>query len=235
LQATGVDYYWVDGGDNRSVVYTASVNGHPYTATAKFNVKRPSVTALDITNSTVGIHVHFGEEWLEYGFSPSVGVDFTATTNENGISGGLYQWVQTYNESKLVHLISATTTPVCAAGHNLVISREGLDTTNPYIAGKTMNDSPKINLTANSDLITVNDSASAWLMFNPNLANSIWIPLKKVAWSWGGSVRHIPGDPGNFWEKVPDTTYSGPPPTASDTTSFPAWTLNVAPHTYVCQ
>ena len=98
-----------------------------------------------------------------------------------------------------------------------------------------MSDSPRIELTASSDLIMVNDSASAWLMFNPNINNSIWVPLKKVTWSWGGSVRHIPDDPGNYWEKVPGTNYLSSTPTATDTTSFPHWTLNIAPHTFTCQ
>ena len=158
-----------------------------------------------------------------------------ATTNENGISNGSYQWVQTYSQNISTRLIAATVNPTCAAGHSLVYSGQGLDTTYPYVAGKTMNDSPGITLDGGWDLVSVGDSASAWLMFNPNLTGSIWIPLKKVDWSWGGSVSRIPNDPGNDWEQAPNTSYSNPTPTVTSTTVFPTWTQNIKAVTGACQ
>lgn len=238
-QQSPLSYYWVDGADNRSVVFSVTVNSHPYQVTAKFNVKQPTITNLDYPNNLVGIHAHFGVEHFEYGLPPTnAGVTFTATTNENGMNNGAYQWVQTYNQSKSTRLLAATTNPVCAAGHSLVYSGQGLDTTYPYIFGKTMNDSPGITLEAGWDLVTVSDSATAWLMFNPdpNVSTNIWVPLKKVDWSWGGSVERIANDPNNDWEPVPNTTYSNPTPTVTSTTSFPMWTQNIKPTpTGVCQ
>jgi hypothetical protein len=101
-------------------------------------------------------------------------------------------------------------------------------------AGLAMNDTPDISLIIANDLVFVNDSAAAWLMFKPNLTNSIWVPLKKVDWSWAGNVRRIAGNPDNAWEVVPNTL-SYPAPTAATTTTFPVWSRNQKANTFQCQ
>src|SRR5262249_48855503 len=162
--------------------------------TARFNVKQPTVTNLDILHRLVGIQLVSDQPRLRYG-DPLVapGVEFQAEVDNNGIDGS-YQWVQIYSETKSVHLLVNATDPVCGAGGTLIRTGEGLDKTYPYHAGTYMADSPDIELLIGDDLVSVSDSASAWLMFKPNLPNAIWIPLKKLEWSWGGSVRRIPRD-----------------------------------------
>ena len=219
---------------DRQVTYTVTVNGQSYSATAKFDVKQPTVTNLALDRFVVAYQIVFGVPRLKYGTPPTYpGVTFTATSNNNGITGS-YQWVQIYNESKTVRTKTAFTDPACGPGKTMSRAGSGLDVSYPYTSGLTMNDSPDITLVIESDLVTVNDSASAWLMFRPSLTNAIWVPLRKVDWSWGGSVRRIPDDPGNYWEKVPGTEYSNPEPTESATTTFPIWSRNVNSNVFVC-
>lgn len=52
LNQSSAGFYWVDGGESRQVRYAATINGTLYTASAAFDVKRPTVTVSSTTNTT---------------------------------------------------------------------------------------------------------------------------------------------------------------------------------------
>ena len=228
LNQSSVQFYWINGSENnRQVTYAVTVNGRQYLARANFNVKQPTITSLNITHSVVTFATVFGEFRLRCEDNGNPCVSFTAQANNNGIDGS-YQWVQTYNESKSIHLIGQIDN--CTAGQTMIRNGEGLDVSYPYISGLSMNDSPNIRLLTTVDITTVNDSAKSWLMFKPNLTNSIWIPLKKIDWAWAGNARRNPNNPAE-WQLI---SYTDPNPTVTATT-FPEWTRNVSSNAFQCQ
>jgi hypothetical protein len=233
LQGTGVDYYWVDGGDNRSVVYTASVNGHPYTATAKFNVKRPTSSLSAVTSVvTLGtasdghgnnpFGLHFGKPDDP---TPTIGMTFSlSVTMPSGISG---HW-------ELMQVVSPSRSRTPATGSTQLFQGMSVaDGTFPYSDTSdesTDQDSP--GLEADPCLYTalsVNDPYSMYLMFKPTLqsGSAIYVPLKKLDWSFIGTGTRT-GGCGSSWTLTNDSPHAATTISGQDTTSFPRWTQSTA-------
>ncbi len=227
LNQSSIQFYWFTGENNRQVTHAITVNGRQYSVNAKFNVKQPIITSLNITHSVVTFATVFDEIRLRCEDNGNSCVSFTAQANNNGIDG-TYQWVQTYSESKSIHLIGQIDN--CNAGQTMIRIGEGVDVSYPYTSGLSMNDSPYIQLLTTVDRTIVNDSAKSWLMFKPNLSNSIWIPMKKVDWAWAADARRNPNNPSE-WQLI---SYTDPNPTVT-AISFPEWTRNVSSNTFQCQ
>jgi len=62
-----------------------------------------------------------------------------------------------------------------------------------------------------------------WLMFKPDGANSIWVPLRKVWWYWRASATKVNGQ----WQLDEGSDHSVDP-ASTDTTEYPTWTYNIA-------
>jgi hypothetical protein len=75
-----------------------------------------------------------------------------------------------------------------------------------------------MSLISTNDRVTINDSASAWLMFRPNLTDAIWVPIKKVNWSWEAEAMRVNNN--NEWQKV---SSSNPNPLEDSNLFFPEW------------
>jgi outer membrane biogenesis lipoprotein LolB len=220
LNQQNISFHWFKGGDDKQVTFTATINGQQYTATANFNVKQPSVTNFNLSKGNIFVNYSAGNPTLTYGdptFSP--GVRFEAQVDNNGISGS-YHWVQTYVESKSLRLSSPLGN--CNAGQTMTRNQQGLDETYPYpsptSSGLILEDSPRMSLISTNDRVTINDSASAWLMFRPNLTDAIWVPIKKVNWSWEAEAMRVNNN--NEWQKV---SSSNPNPLEDSNLFFPEW------------
>ncbi len=89
-----------------------------------------------------------------------------------------------------------------------------------------LNDSPGIRIT--SGRYTWIFSATDYLMFRPDGADSTWVPLQFMRWTVAGTVQEVPNahpivKPGVTWTLL---HLSDPPPrlTSSEASSEPQWT-----------
>lgn len=215
-QAT-INYYWVDGGNNRQVSVSANIGGKTYTASTTFNVKRPIVQNIDATTGTIaadsnfnkpGTHLHFGNP------NTTSGIVFSATVQKpSGFTGDL-AWVQVahpvlrrYKENLF--------------GNWEKLDETGLDTDFPYAgpySGNTVStsDSPGGELTSGYQRVEIADRYSMWLIFKPSGTDSIWVPLSRVDWGWNGvAIRS-----GAFWA-LDSASIEGI--AVADDLSFPRW------------
>jgi len=214
-----VDYYWVDGADGRQVQYSITVSGSNITGQATFNVKRPTAQ-VTATTGTVAVGSPFGNLELHYGTTSIPGISFSRTITVPTGFAGATQWVQTVTTLRRRQLNS---------GAWERWSGTGLDTTYPYDSGSSTSDSPGNPLSSDYLQVTADDSFTMWLMFKPDGATSIWVPLRQVSWSWAGAASRS----GSTWT-LNSSSNTGNPADA-DSTTHPTWTLNVANNSWVAE
>lgn len=179
-------------------------NGQQASANASFNVGAvgsPSMAvqnygALTIDNLT-GCSQQSGGPYLVYGnvTGPVPGCTGT-TTGTAGISftpvgtqpaGGSFSFVQ---------LISGDTTTYSGTSGTLTCSyNPGLDTADPYAAASSgvATDAPEAPLLSTYLTASRSFNATMYLMWKPNLANSIRVPLGYQAWQFSGSTAQSGG------------------------------------------
>jgi hypothetical protein len=159
--------------------------------------------------------LHFGNP------ATTPGITFSRSiTVPSGFTGET-QWVQVID--------STTRTLTPNGGSMLTLQGSGvLDTTYPYALGSSTNDSPGqgVNPCDFSD-VSANDSFSMWLMFKPPGTGSIFVPLRKVNWSWSGSGGRI-----SACNWILSTSNHSTNPTDADSTDFPTWSTNVTSLTF---
>jgi hypothetical protein len=133
---------------------------------------------------------------------------------------GTTQWVQVFD-----HKNGTLTGP----NGNTVLHTCGLDGSFPYpldadatsVNLKT-SDSPGVFLPQTATAASTDYGAIMWLMFQPSgtSGNPIWVPLRKVSWSWSASATKS----GSTWSI---TSHNDPHNlSASETSDFPQWTVN---------
>jgi hypothetical protein len=213
--STSVTFYWVDGGDGRQVKFSFKVLGKSFNAKATFNVKRPTVTFTSTSVSNVANdfacntfrELHYGCTNPPRGLGPA-GVTF-AVANLSIPSGfmGTTELVQVVN--------SITRTKLKTTTQQLTLSGMGLlDTSFPY---GLLYDSPSQPFALDDLQVTVSDSFSMYLIFKSSLPDSIWVPLKKINWSWGGDALQS--------GTLTSSSHSGNQ-VGTDATDPPTWTAN---------
>jgi len=241
LAQTGETFYWVDGGDGRNVTYTCKIGGHHATATATFNVKRPTSTMSATTSAvTLGNEILNGTNtfglWLGHPEdpSPTQGISFAASlTSPTGMSGHWY-FVQKLNST------SSSVTPL--VGSQLTESGVGLlDTNFPYDKTDTddgldkaaTTDNPGVPLSLASSpcdftQVAVNDSFSMYLMYRPTVGgSSIDVPLRKIDWSFVGSGTTSSCTGVASWSLSNASPSTATSKSSSVTNEFPEWISNV--------
>ncbi|MGC8551961.1 MAG: hypothetical protein ACP5O7_03750 [Phycisphaerae bacterium] len=181
-----------------------SVNGAAYMDT----ITQKPIHILSLTfgepgaaNPTVGVHI---------------GTDITGLIPA-GFAGKVYfAQIYTPNDSQTVTVNGQPT--------NQTRSQGGLDGYFPYVpfvgANGTvdyMTDSPEIPLlNPTVTALSVADDAQTWLMYKPGtMADSIYVPIQVLSWSWGGTFK-APNTLNGQYGK-----YSGAP---SNTNIEPQWT-----------
>lgn len=101
-----------------------------------------------------------------------------------------------------------------------------LELANAYAEGNLVTDSPGSALTSSVQEVIVSDAFEMFLMFKPASIGAIPVPLKRIAWHWGG---HAIRD-GDNWVLQ---SYENPDPVVSDTILYPSWSRNALSNKWV--
>jgi hypothetical protein len=220
LSQSTVAFYWVDGGNGRTVTYTVTVNGQVYPASTTFNVKRPTST---LTSTTGSVTISNSWDGLEmcYGVPGTPAISFSRTYSEPpAFSGGTCTWVQ----------VVASTTRRRLSNGDVWWRKSGTnlcDTTYPYPGGASTDDSPGEGLRGDYKRVVVsqNETFSMYLMYTP-VGGGIPVPLRKVDWYWYGDTSRD----GANWTL--DSSGNNSNPASGDCTTHPTWSANVTSLTW---
>lgn len=220
MNTSQLTFYWTDGGDNREVTLGCRIGTTPFSKSTHFNVKRPSAT-ITATRTVTTVQVHT----VRFGGLPPNGITFHPTINiPQGFSGST-QWVQLVDPVFRRKLQSGVWQRWAGAG---------LDSQYPYsfLPGDT-NDSPAFVFADNEGIIiekTANLSFQMFFMFKPDLANAIWVPLRKIEWAWFADATYDPATDVVTLISPPNSSSNGPD---QDCVDHPTWTRNAASNTWV--
>ena len=192
-----IDFVWANGGVGLVVTCKATLkDGGSITASTTFNINRPD----NVSVSTFTDYVYFdtrnftdGSWWLHFGsgvYTP-VGIKFITSSVKDILKWGQFEWVQIVNGKYWQHLHSGDWRHAITSG---------LDRYYPYPNGYCTADnvcavdSPGLQCPSNYDEIQADTSFQMWLMFRPNpdrYPGALWVPLKRVDWSWKGAAHRI--------------------------------------------
>jgi|GEM_PF-5289317 len=223
LDQSNVDFYWIVGGNSLEARYTITIRGARHTATAVFNVKKPT-SILTTRTGEVGLGfvenppkedvfaLHYGRVYDSPGIRMDAGV-----TLPSGVSGQT-AWAQVVNTRR-------TRTPV--GGTQQVLQGIGLDGEFPDLPGELANeDSPLEPIDpCLYTAVSVTDNFATWLMFKPQVSNvtTIYVPLKKVEWSWSGTATRVAAC--YPWALTNSSRTRNP--SGVDTIEYPEWFAHV--------
>jgi len=229
LNTNMTDFVWYDGsftGIPKQISFVASVNGIAGTAMANFVVKKPTATFTTTRTGTTQVGYlpppASGQGVIYLGDPPggaSGGMRFSrGTTLIPKDFSGTFQFVQTVS--------GTVTSTVNHVPHPFYQS--GLDGCYPYTLDTTMmEDTPSSHLVAFIppvivDLLDYNSQWTAYLMFRPDGLGSVWVPLKKIDWSWHAQAVYVPNSNPSLW--TPNGIAEPGVPASTDTTIYPTWT-----------
>jgi hypothetical protein len=212
LNTTDANYVWYDGGDGRSVSYSASDGDYQLSGSTTFNVKRPtdttavsissvnSATTID-TDTGQGLEVHCGLADAQHA---CIRFSRISMTIPSGFTGDT-EWVQ---------LITRTT----SVNGETPVTLSGLDDIYPY---NPPWDSPGGSLLSGNSSITIDDTWKMYLLFKPGGDDSSYVPLRRIDWRWSAAATQT----NSIWSITSHTNpQDGGQPTDVDETQIPTWT-----------
>lgn len=245
-----VTFYWIDGdnGNNTvtyTVTYTANLsNGMPVTTNAYFRPVRPNPVSFSgtLTKTTPVINESSNEltdgngialPSMNFGYpDPDYGIQFNLSVTTT--FGGNLALVQLASVNHAVTFTSGGMGTEASSGFVLDDPGKG---TAPQYGGYTVSvpanaegvsfdppptDTPAISL-LNAAALSVGDSFQTYLMYQPPGANSIWVTLQTLSWSWNGSVSVVNGSwalgNGNSFSPTP----AGATASGTSSTALPIW------------
>lgn len=208
-----VEWRWKSGG-SYSATFVGKIGDKEYTRSVSFQVQRPSAT-LDtelspVTWSYANGALFFGQD------DPNIpGIRFKSKKQGNWPSAYITQWVQVVRgtDRRLRIMgpsgVGSANSWVRFRPNDAGGTYPWLDKDNPYGFDATVppgydfgeSDQPvqppayaANNQIFRADRVAVYDQFTMWLMFQSLEQDGVWVPLKKVAWSWKGkAVRSITG------------------------------------------
>lgn len=216
-QQTNVYCYWYRGGADWEVRCTVTVGGVQYEGHTTFDVKRPTAT-LTTTTGSVSINDSSGHREMSFGLvGGTPGIAFWGSvTPPEGFSGGSTAYFQVYDTVLRRRQRSSDGVWERLTGGSVC------DTWCPYPSmGLYADDTPGTVLQTTWSHKTLSDSASMYLMYKPS-GTAIWVPLRKVVWSWWGSCHRT--DELNNWS-LDSSGHSADP--SVNWTSEPIWAANL--------
>lgn len=214
LKGGSVWFYWVTGGE-KIVTFRGTVNDVIIDVQATFNVRRPEVSMVVNNNDAPELHYIEGA----VAFLKSVELERKGSADE-----GKLGWVQLIDTITVVVYDSSY-----AMGPGWHSAGNGLD-------GETFlyppdPDSPLFQdnaVVGDSRRVALNirreDKAEDWIMFKHKQDGSIWVPLKKVTWSWSVYASQA-GNTGNWTIDSVDYTKDI---NATDSDEFPVWDSHIS-------
>jgi hypothetical protein len=223
-------FYWAGGPTNVIVQCSAMANGKPVTAQATFDVLEPSADLLAFPGPGVtvddnyyylpGIVLHFGTE-AELITETNWGMRFYATNIvlDGCPSSSTFLFVQTGTSQAEHNYTNGTSSQYVGSG---------LDTQYPAFlpfsatAPWQREDDPPGEPVDGSTQVWRSDHFTMYLLFQPDSANSIPVPLKRLDWSWFGLTQTN----GAGWRLIS----SGVGLTNVNVLAgYPTWTNNITP------
>ena len=176
--ANPVQFFWAAGG-SASVTYTAGGS----TATAAFQIGAPTMGTPSLAPA---------QTTIQSGYI-TVPVVITAEVSQQppGYTGALSAWLQEVN-SDAINIITPSGT---GASCNVVGNLPDLDSgaPYPYATAGVLTDQPRLLLgtpgstsgwPSNTTLVQVTKSFTAQVLWTPQVANAIPVPVQNVNWGW---------------------------------------------------
>ena len=240
LQARTVDYFWIDGG-SLSVQAAAQVAGAALTATATFNVQRPTVDHFAAVTSSVNLCVgtYLQPGTWQAAYSPStaggtVGCQWDARVTVPAIGGGNVAFTQRIRANRVftnnANIARTWSSVVFVLDEGAGIQYSGPQTV-AHSASVTLNsrsysDSPAIPLNVTDRDARSSESFELNLMYRSSEADSIWVTLSMLTWQWAGQSMRIgaPASVINNWNAPTSPSLSAT--ASSRSTTLPEWSTN---------
>ncbi len=236
--ATTTTFYWIASGAN-TVTYsvTLSDGSGPFAASTTFSVLAPTATITNVvgavqvcTSNCVGTAPTLG-----LGNGTTYGITWTTTVTTPLGGAGSVALTQLIEASNSITLDPQGTVQTLSTNGAYV-----LDTTPQYAgqsesfpASKTgtfaLDDSPGISLQTNLKHALQSKAFTTDVMYQPSGANSIWVTLASMTWSWSGAATK---GAGNVW-----ALDSSPPPAKASSggvasTTLPVWSSNITSYRF---
>jgi hypothetical protein len=210
-------FYWVTSGTFTMTYQYTLTNGETSPlSTATFKVATPSGGKMTTTHvGKVSIQTINGSPHLQFGTvsASNAGVLFTPSATPPSGYSNTFVWVQLISQDS----ITANGKP-CA-------ENTGLDNVYPYppVQGtNTAGDSPAVGLLSTDTSVSRTFKAQMYLMWSPNISNSIPVPIGSTTWNFSGTATNS-GTPTNpKW----GATGSGSAGTFVASSKYAAWTTH---------
>jgi len=215
LSQQSVTFYFVGAGSSLQVQFTLTLNDESqHSATATFNVSAPTSAGISVSplgqlqfvnNGTTNALIEFG--------SPlgTAGIQLTGQGSAPPNDSGAYVWGQLISNNSYSYTIGASKTSCNGP--------TGLDNQFPIVTGFSFSDSPVRGLPSADNEFTWTWSATSYFMWNPQLTNSIPVPLGYVSWQFFGDA--VQNTTTNVWSLQSDSSSSASSFQAS--LSYPSW------------
>lgn len=235
LQSELVVFYWIDGGNDIEVTYTANVDGTTKSATVKINVERPTATLISTTTPLqppIGLrlgHLRFGV------LAPNeYGISWSGVVTTSDIGEGEVAFVQLVNADRRRTLKDEDSTKMKMTSNGLFFL-DSLNNIVQYLSvvtpiggndtkSQSNTDSPGTDIENYSggfgySRISMNDQYRLYLMYKPDGDGSIWVTLRRLDWFCNGaaSLNDV-----NEWVLEPGQS-SSHNPGSSNSIELPEW------------
>lgn len=242
---SNVFFYWVDGGSNRVVQCSVTVNGVKITSKTTLDVVRPTVTvtsrtgtiAADTNYTQINLDGSTNGNVFALHYGNPVGTPGIVVSNANGTvtlpnlsSSFVLEWVQLVNSATNQAQRTDGTWHVTVQVTNSMLDTSYPANTNLYAT----DDSPAQTLTtpSNFQAISVSQNFSTWLMFKPvsflsnSIPNACYVPLRVVNWGWSAYAD-------SYATNGPLTSSNNiVNPSGVDSFNYPQWTDNATNHVF---
>lgn len=247
-QAT-VEFYWIDKGNGRSVSVTCacSLSGTTVnkSASVTFDVAAPTLDKFDSSTDAVGFDDPAAPARIQFGLAGKSGIKWKwKVTVPAGVDGWVkdVQTIRTITKREAGGKKQVWTVP----GTKVPPTDTQLDTTNPYsqpgdfhatkgfpqkvMAGASYlddytSDGPGGPLGGTVSK-SYDDHFSYYIMYKPDTADAIWVPVAVARWYWKGQAKLVGGN----WTLPVHEAPSNP--SGSATTEFPVYSSNVSNNTW---
>jgi len=152
---------------------------------------RASTHSIGISGTGDSLALRSGNPWAPGG--GETGIEFTCTVTLPQGFQGQTKFLQIYSDDYCMRTQALQTW-----WHWLGTGLDGAfpyppagDLKAPDSPGKLL--APKYTKNTQMDTVVVNDSADMYFMFRPTdqAANTFWVPLKKMHWSWRGNANKV--------------------------------------------
>ncbi len=222
-----ITFYWYATPNYANASYQVTFNlqlsdGTSPTATTTFNVAGTSIPG---GNEVPGQVVVNGDIFQYIGSNGLAGMNFSVYLNlRPSRYSGIFKWGQIRTDTWV--RTSGTTSRMCTAPSTPPPTNStGVDGPFPYDTGATTRDSPFITLLATDTETTRNFSATMYALWDPNLTNSIPVPLGYVQWNFSGDATIVNAQT-NQWALK--SSSAGPNNVFVPSTSYPQWSVTLA-------